>query len=180
MLHSMTWHVQYRQGTTDHIVRHPSPERAIEAACGLIDDGCDVFGIGTGELTDSIGKETIARIYDMRVRAKLGGAVIQRLHAQATPPVYVVVDIADITDPEGFKAVPLKSGPETLAPFGGKYVIRTEKITPLDGTAPKRFVVIAFDNVERAKAWKASASSNEVDVIRDKTTKSIQFLVEGM
>ena len=110
----------------------------------------------------------------------VGGAVIQGLHAQATPPAYVVVDISDITDPEGFKAIPPKSGPETLAPFGGRYVIRTEKITALDGTAPKRFVVIAFDSVEKARAWKASASSKEVDVIRDKTTKSSQFLVEGM
>ena len=112
--------------------------------------------------------------------AAVGGAVIQGLHAQATPPVYVVVDISDITDPQGFKAIPPKSGPETLAPFGGKYIIRTDKITALDGTPPKRFVVIAFDSVAKANAWKASASSKEVDVIRDRTTKSSQFLVEGM
>jgi uncharacterized protein (DUF1330 family) len=110
----------------------------------------------------------------------VGAAVIQGLHAQGAPPAYVVVDISDFTDPEGFKAIPPKSSPETLTPFGGKYVIRTEKITALDGTAPKRFVVIAFDSVEKAKAWKASASTKEVDVIRDKTTKSSQFLVEGM
>jgi uncharacterized protein (DUF1330 family) len=110
----------------------------------------------------------------------VGGAAIQGLHAQATPVAYVVVDISDVTDPEGFKAIPPKSGPETLAPFGGKYLIRTDKITALDGTAPKRFVVIAFDSVANAKAWKASASSKEVDAIRDKTTKSSQFLVEGM
>jgi uncharacterized protein (DUF1330 family) len=110
----------------------------------------------------------------------VGGAIVQGLRAQAAPPVYVVVEISDVNDPEGFKAVPAKSGPETLAPFGGRYVIRTEKITPLDGTAPKRFVVIAFDSMEKAMAWKASASSKEVDVIRDGTTKSAQFLVEGL
>jgi hypothetical protein len=66
----MTWHVQYRIGTVDHIERHPSPERAIEAACCLIDDGFDVYGIGTGPLTDSIGKDQIARIYAMWVREK--------------------------------------------------------------------------------------------------------------
>jgi uncharacterized protein (DUF1330 family) len=110
----------------------------------------------------------------------IGGAVIQSLHAEAAPPAYVVVDISDITDPQGFKAIPPKSGPETLAPFGGRYLIRTEKITALDGVAPKRFVVIAFDSAEKAKAWKASPSAQEVDVIRDKTTKSSQFLVGGM
>jgi uncharacterized protein (DUF1330 family) len=82
----------------------------------------------------------------------VGGVVIQGLHAQATRPAYVVVDISDITDPEGFKWIPPKSGPETLVPFDGKCIVRTEKITALDGTAPKRFVVIAFDSVEKAKA----------------------------
>jgi len=89
-------------------------------------------------------------------------------------------DLFDITDPEGFKAIPPLSGPETLTPFGGRYVIRTDKITALDGTPPKRFVVIAFESVEKAQAWKASESSKKVDVIRDKTTKSSQFLVDGM
>ena len=109
-----------------------------------------------------------------------GGAVIHGLNAQTTPPVYVVVDISDITNPEGFKAIPPRTGPETLTPFGGKYVIGTENITALHGIAPKRFVLIAFPSVEEAKAWKASANSKEVEVIRDKTTKSSEFLVGGM
>jgi hypothetical protein len=64
------WHVQYRKDATSHVVRHPSPERAIEAACRLIDDGCDVYGVGIGPLTDSIDREEIARIYAMWARAK--------------------------------------------------------------------------------------------------------------
>jgi hypothetical protein len=64
----MVWHVQYRNGTGDSVTRHPTPERAIEAACRLIDAGCDVYGIGTGPLADSIGREQIARIYDIWAR----------------------------------------------------------------------------------------------------------------
>jgi hypothetical protein len=67
----MTWHVQYRNLAGDHIVRHSNPEEAIEAACRLIDDGYDVYGIGTGPLTDSIEKDQIARIYEMWARPKL-------------------------------------------------------------------------------------------------------------
>jgi hypothetical protein len=67
----MNWHVQYhRDSTVAHLARFPSPERAIEAACHLLDEGWVVFGIGTGPLTDSIGKEQIARIYEIWVRAK--------------------------------------------------------------------------------------------------------------
>ena len=73
----MTWHVQYRQDTTDHITRHPSPEKAVEAACRLMDVGCDVYGIGTGPLSDSIARDQIARIYALWVRAKTPFGVIE-------------------------------------------------------------------------------------------------------
>lgn len=58
-----TWHVQYRNSQGDCIESYPSPELAIEAACRRIDDGSDVYGIGVGPLTNSIGKVEIARIY---------------------------------------------------------------------------------------------------------------------
>jgi hypothetical protein len=67
---AMTWHVQYRKDGTHHIERHPSPELAIEAACRLIDEGCDVYGIGAGPLADSIDREQIANIYALWARAK--------------------------------------------------------------------------------------------------------------
>ena len=86
-----------------------------------------------------------------------------------------------VTDLEGFKALPAKSvSCRRWVSAASTLGIRTEKITALDGSAPKRFVVIAFDSSEKAKAWKASASAKEVDAIRGKTTKSTQFLVEGM
>jgi hypothetical protein len=66
----MTWHVQFRNDGVDHVVMHPTPEEAIEAACRLMDDGCDVYGVRTGPLTDSIAREDIARIYAFWVRAK--------------------------------------------------------------------------------------------------------------
>lgn len=64
------WHVQYRRDTVEHIVRHPSPEDAIEAACRLIDEGYEVYGLGTGPLTNSIEQHDIARIYALWARAK--------------------------------------------------------------------------------------------------------------
>ncbi|MBV9635904.1 MAG: DUF1330 domain-containing protein [Methylobacteriaceae bacterium] len=110
----------------------------------------------------------------------IGGGAIQGLQAQATPPTYVVVDISDITDPEGFKALIPKASPESLASFGGKYVVRTENITAVDGPAPKRFVVIAFETLEKANAWSNSAGTKEINAIRAKTTKSREFIVPGM
>ena len=112
--------------------------------------------------------------------AVVGGMAVQGLRAQTSPPSYVVVDISDITDPEGYKAIISKSAPSSIAQFGGKYVIRTENIVAVEGVAPKRFVVIAFDNSDKSKAWVNSQNQKEIRAIRDKTTKSRQFIVEGM
>jgi hypothetical protein len=66
----MDWHVQYRIGAAEYIAWHAPPELAIEAACHLIDDGCDVHGIGTGPLADSIPTDQIARIHAFWMRAR--------------------------------------------------------------------------------------------------------------
>jgi uncharacterized protein (DUF1330 family) len=58
--------------------------------------------------------------------------------------------------------------------------MRTDKITANDGTAPKRFVVIASDSLAKAKAWDASAGQQEVNGILMKNTTSRRFYVEGM
>ena len=64
------WHVEYRKDEAEHIRRFPTPEEAIDAACGLIHDGGDVYGIGSGSLDNSITKDQISRIYAIWVRAK--------------------------------------------------------------------------------------------------------------
>ena len=66
-----------------------------------------------------------------------------------------------------------------MAALGGRYIMRTENITALDGTPPKRFVVIQFDSVEKAKAWNATPQLAEINAVRAKATKSRSFVVEG-
>jgi hypothetical protein len=65
-----SWFVRHRQDGADSIVRVPTPEEAIETACRLLDDGCEVYAIGTSALTDSIGKDQIARIDEMWARVR--------------------------------------------------------------------------------------------------------------
>jgi uncharacterized protein (DUF1330 family) len=109
----------------------------------------------------------------------IGGAAFGGLHAQnKAPGAYAVIDISEITDPAVFQTL-LPKAADANAPFGGGNVIRTEKIVPLDGTPPKRFVVLSFDSMARAKAWDASAAQKEINAIRLKSTKSRTFLVDG-
>jgi hypothetical protein len=64
-----TWHVQYGLNGADTVVRFQTPKAAIEAACQLIDCGHEVMGIGMGDITDSISKVEVAKIYAIWARA---------------------------------------------------------------------------------------------------------------
>jgi len=66
----MNWHVHYREGLTDHVARFQSPERAVEAACHLLDHGSDVYRIRARPKAETLDKEQIARIYAVWARAR--------------------------------------------------------------------------------------------------------------
>jgi uncharacterized protein (DUF1330 family) len=101
----------------------------------------------------------------MLAGAAIGAAAVNGLNAQTKAPgAYAGVDISEVTNPDD---------------FGGKFVIRTDNISALDGTPPKRFVVIAFDSAEKAKAWDKSPAQDEVNAIRKKSTQSRTFIADG-
>jgi uncharacterized protein (DUF1330 family) len=109
----------------------------------------------------------------------IGAAAVTGINAQSKGPgAYAVVDISEISDPATFKTLLPKAG-QANDQFGGKFVARTENIIALDGAAPKRFVLIAFDSMDKAKAWDKSPLQDEVNAIRRKSTKSRTFLVDG-
>ena len=111
----------------------------------------------------------------------IGAAAIQSLHAQAKPPVYLVIPILKMNDAAGFKAgVVDKLSDADLKASGGQYVVRSDKFTSLDGTPPVRLVIIKFDSVEKARAYENTATQKEVNAARIKTTNSLSFIVEGM
>ena len=109
------------------------------------------------------------------------GAVAMRgLHARTTSaPVYVVVEIDEIADANGFEALRQTADATAVeVQFeDGRYFARTEKVTALDGSAPKFFALIAFDNITRAEAFNDSMKNNTA--LRAKVTKSRSFIVEG-
>jgi len=122
-------------------------------------------------------------ITTLLVGAALGAATIQALHAQAKPPVYVVVEFEQITDPAGYAALggrTAEAAAVTLKETNGRYLARTDNVTGLDGAAPKRTIIIAFDSKEKMQRWYASPAQKEITAIRNKTTRSRAFAVEGM
>jgi uncharacterized protein (DUF1330 family) len=99
------------------------------------------------------------------------------------PPAYVVTEIEEVLNASAFSAVTQRPQAEAAARIqqaGGRYVARTEKITAVDGTPPKRIIVIGFDSLDKAKAFITIPSQKDIDANRTKNTKSRAFIVEGM
>ena len=111
----------------------------------------------------------------------LGAAMVGALRAQIKVPVYAVIDISETMDVDAYIKAVSAAEPKATQSAGGRFIIRTNKAISLDGgPAPNRFVVIAFDSEEQARAWHASQPIKEVNAVRAKTTKSRAFLVEGL
>jgi len=126
-------------------------------------------------------KRTIALGLATLAGCAIGAFAAQGLHAQAKPPTYIVIDIAKMTDPEGFKAVTSSpaAGEARVKELGGRYIIRSTTISAVDGTPPARFVVLAFDSKEKAQGWVDASDEKAINAIRAKTTNSSAFMVDG-
>jgi uncharacterized protein (DUF1330 family) len=101
------------------------------------------------------------------------------LAAQAKRSVYVVTEVDAIMDADSYKAM-MKMSPVNIAEakyVDGRYLASNEKVIALDGTAPKAIIIIAFDNVDKAKAY--YENTKEITALRMKGTKSRSFIVEG-
>jgi uncharacterized protein (DUF1330 family) len=111
--------------------------------------------------------------------AAIGGAVIQGLHAQAKPPVYVITEV-EIIDDAAFKEFSPKVA-KTVEAAGGKYLARGGQVVALEGqAAPKRVVISTFDSMDKVQAWRNSAGWKELTPLREKAVKTRAYAVEGL
>lgn len=93
-------------------------------------------------------------------------------------PALVIVDI-EVTDPvlyEDYKRLASAS----IAAHGGRYLVRGGRSEVLDGTwTPRRLVVLEFDSMEKAKAWRESPEYAQAKKVREGCARSNMIVVEG-
>ena len=91
---------------------------------------------------------------------------------------YLVVEV-EVHDPdryENYKAMV----PPSLAEYGGRFLVRGGKVETLEGDwSPKRFVMVEFPSVDKAKAWWDSSAYAEAKALRQATAKTQMIVVEG-
>lgn len=91
----------------------------------------------------------------------------------------IIVDI-EVTDSvlyEEYKRLASAS----IAAHGGRYLVRGGASEVLDGEwTPRRLVVLEFDSVEQAKAWRASPEYAEAKKVREGCARSNMIVAEGI
>ena len=94
-------------------------------------------------------------------------------------PAYVVTEI-EVLDPVRYEDYK-KMSSSSVAAHGGRFIVRGGKVDSLEGTwSPKRFVVVEFPSVEKAKAWWNSPEYAPAKKLRQETAKSQMIVVEGI
>jgi uncharacterized protein (DUF1330 family) len=92
---------------------------------------------------------------------------------------YVVVEI-EVLDKDRYENYK-QMVPPTLAPYGGRFMVRGGAVETLEGDwSPQRFVILEFPSVEQAKAWWASAEYAEAKALRQATARTQMLVVAGV
>lgn len=116
----------------------------------------------------------------MLAGAALGAAAIQGLHAQAQPTAYVIVEV-DMTDPDAYAKEYGPLAQKAMKDGGAKYLARAPaKSVSIDGEPPKsRIGLIAFENMDVARAAFNSAAYKQARMTGEKYAKFRIFALEG-
>lgn len=89
-----------------------------------------------------------------------------------------IIGLIDVQNTEGYPAYSDQVA-ATLAPYGGQFLVRGGQPEALEGTAPGRVVVIAFDSAEQARAWYESEGYARIRVLRQQMASGPIVLVHG-
>ena len=91
---------------------------------------------------------------------------------------YVVNEIV-VTEPGRFQTY-ADQVPAILAKYGGEYVVRGGAPERVDGPEPPhRLVVLRFESREAARAWRSSPEYLAILPIREATSTSRVYIVDG-
>ena len=108
-----------------------------------------------------------------------GAAAIQGLHAQAKPPTYVVVEI-DVQEPDKYLKEFAPLADKAFTDAGGKWLARTGPAAVITGTPPRRAALIAFENLDKARASFRTEAYKELRKTGQKHATFRVYALEGI
>ena len=124
-------------------------------------------------------KAQLGMTLSMVVGAALGGGVIQALHAQAKPPVYMIA-INEVSDQERYAKEYVSPAQKSVKDHGGEYVAAGPG-TQVAGNLPHGPVVILrWDSMEALQGWHNSPEFQAALKIGEKYAKFNIVAVNGL
>jgi uncharacterized protein (DUF1330 family) len=96
-----------------------------------------------------------------------------------TMPAYAVAHLQDVTMGPDIVAY-LRRIDETLAPFGGRFLIHGGPVEVLEGAWQGDLIVIPFPDRTQARAWYASPAYRQILPLRTGNAKGDTFLIDGV
>jgi len=92
---------------------------------------------------------------------------------------YILVNI-QVTDP-GPYAEYKRVAADSVAKFGGRYLVRGGDARKLEGSyEPRRLVILEFESMEQAQAWWDSEDYAGPKALRQSSANTDMILVEGV
>jgi uncharacterized protein (DUF1330 family) len=94
-------------------------------------------------------------------------------------PAYVIAEVT-VTDPATMEEY-RKRVPATLAPFGGRFIVRGGAHQTVEGDwKPNRLVILEFPSMEHAHRWYDSDEYREPKAMRLRAGRTNVVLVDGV
>ena len=123
-------------------------------------------------------KYTVA--LSMLAGVAIGGLAVQGLHAQATPPVYVVAEI-DVSNVDAYVKEYAPLAQAAIKAGGGRILAVGQGATSVEGAPPaKRVAIQQWASMEQFKAYRASAALADARKVGDKYAKFRSWAIEGI
>lgn len=92
---------------------------------------------------------------------------------------YFIVNV-EVKDPERY-ADYVRTAPQSIAKYGGKYLVRGGTAQKIEGSyEPKRVVILEFESLERAREWWACEEYRAPKALRQATSVTDMILVQGV
>jgi len=91
---------------------------------------------------------------------------------------YVIYQ-AEVLDPVQYEKYKAKT-PESIAAFGGRFIVRGGEIDVLEGEAPLgRTVVVEFPSMQQAREWYSSDQYTAARLLREGAVRARAYIVDG-
>ena len=109
----------------------------------------------------------------------LGGLMVQRLNAQAKPPVYFIVE-NEVSDVQSYLKEYASRARDMIKANGGRYLAAGDATTFVGEPPKSRVAIFVFDDLEQIRTWLNSPEYKELKKVGDKYAKFRNYAVPGL